>query len=302
MTEPDSSEFHLEALRDAELAGELSPADRARLDAHVRSCEACQLERMLHADASDGDEKWDDVFANVAAELALDAEPRSGVERGTWRVAAAALVAVGVATGGVAAASQSAWVRRAFETVFEAAPVADAGVPARRDERQQSPRSPEPVPPEPLEEPSEPESAEGLEASESVPPAPRNPVRRPRPPRTEQALFQDAGEARRAGRTTAAMALYRELIERFPSGNRAATARVRLGQMYLGRGSARSALSQYEAYLASRPSGSLAEEAMWGRARALRALGRRDAERGAWRDLVRAFPNSLHAAEARSRL
>ena len=43
-------DVHPDDLFDRELAGTLTEEERARLDAHVAKCEACQLERQLRAD------------------------------------------------------------------------------------------------------------------------------------------------------------------------------------------------------------------------------------------------------------
>jgi hypothetical protein len=48
--------------------------------------------------------------------------------------------------------------------------------------------------------------------------------------------------------------------------------------------------------------GSLAQEAAWGRARALGAIGRTDQERAALREYVERYPESLDVDRARRRL
>ncbi|AKU98202.1 hypothetical protein AKJ09_04866 [Labilithrix luteola] len=116
-------------------------------------------------------------------------------------------------------------------------------------------------------------------------------------------LFAKANEARRANETSRAVGLYRELQSKFASSREASTSRVALGRLLLDReGKAEQARPLFEAYLASEPSGSLAEEARVGRALACMRLGDATAERAAWRDLLEHHPTSVHADRARQRL
>ena len=62
------------------------------------------------------------------------------------------------------------------------------------------------------------------------------------------------------------------------------------------------ALRHFTRYLRKRPSGTLAKEALYGKARALRALGRRQAEIKALKSFVRRYPSSIYADRARARL
>ena len=59
-----------------------------------------------------------------------------------------------------------------------------------------------------------------------------------------------------------------------------------------------SALANFDAYLASGAQ-PLAAEALVGRARALRAMGRTAESMRAWQDVATRFPTSVYAAEAR---
>jgi len=78
---------------------------------------------------------------------------------------------------------------------------------------------------------------------------------------------------------------------------------VSLGRLLLDRrGDARGALREFDAYLRAAPRGSLAQEALLGRALAQRRLGREDAERAAWEALLQRYPGSIHAPRARGRL
>ncbi|MEM9193138.1 MAG: tetratricopeptide repeat protein [Myxococcota bacterium] len=289
MTNPDPSEFHLEGLRDAELRGECHGADLERLHAHVATCPACQLERQIARDAVDGsDARWDAVFAAVEGEL--DSAPQVRV-RPRFRARAAGVLALVIAgaSGGVAAAATLPWVQ--------------AWVDATLDDGEEEVVGPEPEPvqaiprPEVEEAPVDEEAVPEVEPpTEEVAPAPTP------PPLTERELFERANRARRNGDRGRAVRLYRQLVQRFPRSNRAATARVTLGRLLLEQGSSAAALSQFDAYLRGRSGGALAEQALVGRARALRRLGRSSAERAAWERLLRSYPNSLHAPEAQRRL
>jgi TolA-binding protein len=125
----------------------------------------------------------------------------------------------------------------------------------------------------------------------------------PQPPIDESAasLFRRANAARHGGDDPAAGELYRRLLDGHPETREAATARVIYGRMRLVGGDAREALAQFDAYLARSPDGTLAEQALVGRARSLRALDRRDEERAAWAAVLRAFPESASRSEALER-
>ncbi len=140
----------------------------------------------------------------------------------------------------------------------------------------------------------------------SASPAPRQPARaKPQPPQPSPAalLLRRARSARAAGRYEQAARLYAAILARHPGTQEALVARISLGHLELGplRRPHR-ALEHFRGYLRRRPQGSLAPEALFGLARALRALGRRKAEIETLRRLVAKYPETPQARAAAARL
>lgn len=115
-------------------------------------------------------------------------------------------------------------------------------------------------------------------------------------------MFAEASRARRQGETARAIVLYSELVQRFPGAAEADSAEIALGMLSLNRGAAAQGLGYFERYLAARPQGQLAVEALWGKTRALTALGRQDEARRDLLVLVNRYPRSTYAAAARAQL
>jgi TolA-binding protein len=113
-------------------------------------------------------------------------------------------------------------------------------------------------------------------------------------------LFREATAARHAADFGRARALYLRLESEFPASPEAQLAHVSLGKVLLSMGRGSEAEQQFAVYL--RAGGALAEEALVGRAQSLARLGRGEDERRVWATLIRKFPSSVYAAEARSRL
>ncbi|HEY6878188.1 MAG TPA: hypothetical protein VI299_09215 [Polyangiales bacterium] len=114
-------------------------------------------------------------------------------------------------------------------------------------------------------------------------------------------LLTKAREERARGDVEAALASYRTLLARHAESAEAQAARVPYGEMLLSRRDAFAALHVFDQYLER--GGALAEEASFGRVRALRALGQRYAEAKALSAFLQAYPNSplSPALEARRR-
>jgi TolA-binding protein len=116
-------------------------------------------------------------------------------------------------------------------------------------------------------------------------------------PATPSELFVRANEARRSGAHDAAVALYEELIARYPSSLEAEDARLLIGNLRLSERSPGAALGEFERY----DGGALTPEALWGKARALRSLQSAE-ERSVLERIVREYPESPYANGAQQRL
>lgn len=123
----------------------------------------------------------------------------------------------------------------------------------------------------------------------------------PAPERTASSLFADATDARRRGDRAAAMRLYSDLLNKHPNAAEANATRLALGRLSLDNGDSGRALVLFDQYLGS-GEGTLREEAMAGRARALQNLGRETEERAAWNTLLQSYPQTIHRERAMARL
>jgi TolA-binding protein len=115
-------------------------------------------------------------------------------------------------------------------------------------------------------------------------------------------LFAAANAARRARDWRGAVDRYFALERRFPESEEALVSLVAAGDVLSRLGEPDAALRAFDRYLARRPDGSLAPEALFGRARSLQKAGREDDEAAAWRRLLRASPGSIYEAAGRHRL
>jgi hypothetical protein len=268
-------------------AGTLSFEDRARLDAHLGRCDACRV--MLDVgkafDASLGARTGDDEIARRIADR-LVVPPR---RRRSALLFAAALVLV---SGSVAAANAPAVWRAVVEVVDWVSPVPDPVVTAPPPEAKLAPRKAV-VPIAPVERETAP-----VEPSATVALAPTT-VSAPPPSAAE--LFAQGNASRREGKEGEARRAYQRLQRLFPGSVEAVVSHVSLGRLERGKNPG-TALRHFNAYLAQSSHRTLAEEALFGKASCLAALGRTLDERAAWGELLQRFPSSVYAARARARL
>ncbi|MEM9069834.1 MAG: tetratricopeptide repeat protein [Myxococcota bacterium] len=293
----DDFGFHLEALRDRELSGTLSPSEERALDAHVASCPACQAERRLYdAAAAENDLDLDTLFEKVERARSAESEPRrpSPQRLPHWTRAAVLLLAF-AAAGVVFAATLGPRIFRQDPPE----PQPSAPVPPVPSSPIEVPAE-EPLEEEPVEEPVE-ETTQVNRAEAAMRSRPR-PAQREEPAEaapTARTLFVEASAARRQGERARAVAAYEDLLRLFPDSSRAPAAHYALGELQR-RAAPAEALSHYNAYLRSGQR-ALREEALLGRARTLRRMGRPGDARRAFETLLREYPNTPHRTEAERR-
>jgi hypothetical protein len=307
-------DLHPEEMLDAARRGTLGAAAALDLRAHLARCAACRLSLTLPDDlrAEAAVTGADDALLASMVRGALSAtlvEPRAPIERprrpraaGGGMGVAAALVVLLVGGGGAAVWSMggSTFVRRFVPEILQLSRRA----PARRVSvaTEAAPaRAPVVAPPAAVE-PLAPAPVEPLAPPAPPPHLPRLHVPLPPPRASADELFADANRARRAGDVALALRRYAELRRAFAGSREEITSRVVVGDLLLAEGPTRDALASFDSYLATSPNGTLAEEALVGRASALMRLGRRDEEREAWTRLLREHPDSVQGARARGRL
>ena len=313
-------DLHPEELFDKEILGELTEEERQRLEAHVAICKACRLERLARDDFRVDLEEAALMTAEEASPKPKGQEAERALappsRRGTFRVRFALLAAAALLL--VSAVAGAGWVgiqtiigkREPDRTPEETSVVATVSAPPVGD------APPTHVVPAPCEEPAEdaapPQEDPVAEAESEAPPAPalspsvvartEPPAATPDPPvqNTARSLFERANAARASGAYGDAVRLYSELQSTFPASAEARTSQAILGRLLLDRGDADGALRYFDAYL--RGGGALGQEALVGKATALRRLGRTSEEAAAWQQLLQSYPGSAHAENARARL
>jgi TolA-binding protein len=294
-------DLHPEDLLERANRGTANAAELTRLTQHLTECHVCRVERALMVQAAlDAAPLRDEKL--LVARLKRGLVARLAAPTGRRSKRKGAFVAVALAAGtvaSVAAAATFVIVRgAAAPQAIVATQPSERPVPA--DPRQRA---------EPLktEEPrrttaEEPKAAEpsGKQGGPDV----ARPVERATvEPASAAELFSRANQARRDGKATEAVRLYRALQERFSGSSEELVSRVTLGRLLLDRlGDSRGALVQFNSYLASPGSGVLREEAMVGRALSLGRMGRTAEERAAWQALLDTFPKSTQRKRAQGRL
>ncbi|WP_434046179.1 MULTISPECIES: tetratricopeptide repeat protein [Sorangium] len=235
---------------------------------------------------------------------------KAGWRRSAWLYAAAAALLCGAAAAATALVERPApgpGARRVEPSLRAAVSRARPPAPSAAALSAAAPPAPDDAPapgggalPElAAPAPRPPEAARGPGAG-----AAREPVAAASSPAasTAEQLFREANDARRAGSTQRAIELYRALQKRFAGSPEATLSLVSLGGLLLNGGSAAAALAQFDRYLGAAGARPLAVEALYGRGRALRALGRSGDEAQTWRRLLREHPGSPYAEHARRRL
>lgn len=297
------AELHPEHLLEKEALGELLPADRERLDAHLAQCATCRFERQVRADFADdfaGEGDRISGLVRLAEQAALKApenakpevqKPEVARHRrrpvGLWLFAAAALLVV------VSAAASEAG-RRVWVPIFihDTAPAS----PSVTDEVR---RTTSPTPAPLLSNLSEHDPVDPV-ATAPAPVLDTPPAAVIAAP-TPSALLDSESDARRRGDFPRVIELHTQLVTKHPQSREAQVSRVTVARMLLDRGDPAGALEGFDAYLRA-GSGELREDAMAGRATALERLGRMKEARGAWASLVELYPASAYASHARARM
>jgi TolA-binding protein len=290
-----------------ERRGELSGPDCLALRAHLVQCESCRFARDVFVDL-DQVSGVDLHDGSRIAKMATTARrwgdqrsrPRVRLWPRTWAarvpVRTLSFAAIVLLIGGTASAT-AWWFRQPH-------PAPAAKVASRESIDQPvagARRRPHAVPATaaPAAEP-----AAQMPGRPIAMVAPRAPAR-PAPPDaavSSSALLRQAREARRSGDVERAIGLYRRLQRTFPRSPEATLSAVSLGGLLLDRHLPRAALTQFDGYLVASKGGVLIPEALYGRGRALGALGDRQEERRSWERLLADFPDSAYAPVARRRL
>jgi tetratricopeptide (TPR) repeat protein len=113
-------------------------------------------------------------------------------------------------------------------------------------------------------------------------------------------MLEYARSLRASGDFRRAADVYRRIHAAAPQSPSGRAALVSLGELLLSLNDAHGALRAFDSYLVS--GGSLAQEALFGRARALRTLNRPAEERAAIERFLAAYPNAPQSRVLRSRL
>jgi tetratricopeptide (TPR) repeat protein len=113
-------------------------------------------------------------------------------------------------------------------------------------------------------------------------------------------LLDEARGALKQGDSRAALGAYRRLMSFYPNSPEASTVLVTVGKLELKQNSPARALNAFDVYL--RRGGPLQPEALAGKIRALRALGRAAGERAAIESYLKHYPTGFEAVALKKRL
>jgi len=291
--------------------GVLSLVEQRALDAHLGVCAACRATvalRNLYEQIPDSPSNDDRaVVARLAGRVTLGGRHRRQKARPVAFAAAAALMA--------AAGAATAWVvlqRAPAATKTNEAARPGVSIPSPRPATTTAPALEPPatiVPPDIRGPAANKRAVQSRHAriatAEAGEPLDGNRAVLGDPSESAQSagqLFAAANSARGAGDLRTAARRYELLEQRYPAAPEAAVSLVSAGDLLMRLGETSTALEHFERYLATNGHDPLALEALFGRARALHALGRQREELQTWRELLRSFPGSLYEATARHRV
>lgn len=322
------ADLHPEALLERETNGTLDQRDRALLEKHRESCEACRFERRVRDDfaqeladaeplpdlrVSDLDGLSDllgsaEDPAPVAHRRRLRTRIRVSV---AWLGPAAIVFGSGAGMGaGLLGRVLSGLERQApapTPHAMASAPDGPRAEPAATTTLTGAdpPAAWAKMAPAPAKEqepaPTARTSPTNSSKFKSSPEPLSVPSNAEASPSTAASLFEAESNARRRGDYVEALSLHRDLEARFSQSVEAQVSRAVMGRGLLDRGRAEDALSCFDHYLAF-GSGDLGEEVMEGRATALERLERTEEARAAWRRLLETYPATPYASRAMARL
>jgi TolA-binding protein len=300
-----------------ERRGELSGNDCLALRAHLAECDSCRMARQVFVDLDDvsGVDLRDGLRIekmSLAARRWGERASRPRVRSRAWAarrpLRTLAFAAVVLLIGGTASATMW-WFRHPqpvaprLEKIektgnVERAPRAKVGRAAKLEAVEPT-RAPVAGPPTAAEPPpivrDRPQPSRRLALRSSARAGGESII-------SPSALLRQASQARRAGDAERAVTLYRKLQQDFPRSSEATLSAVSLGGLLLDRRLPRAALTQFDRYLVASSGGVLIPEALYGRGRALAALGDRQEERRTWDRLLTDFPESAYGPFAKRRL
>jgi hypothetical protein len=304
-------DLHPENLLDREIRGELDPAERERLEAHLAQCATCRFERQLRAGFAlelSRDSVPPEIAGLVDTLAKRSAEPPVPVVASsrTRRVKLVLLAAAATLTLVAGAFASTEAGRRAIAPLFgregNTTPYGEATPGTVTAVTHAPPLRASIVPtPGPSSGGVEPSALPEVPEPPRVVPVAAMPAPTAAPPEGPAPLFGAEAEARRRGDTARMLSLHAELVARYPQSHEAQVSRMMVARLLLDRGDAAGALSGFDAYLRA-GSGELREDALAGRATALERLGRTDDARRAWMALLDQYPNTAYGAHARSRV
>jgi TolA-binding protein len=285
----------------------LTQTEQVRLEQHLSVCASCRREQQLGADFDEvggfqrGDHRLIGRLGDRAVErLGMRLPPRRSVR--SWSIAAAlacTLFAAGAGAGVLwrvrtlppLVPSDSSSTSGIDVTPKQPTAVSTKGPPAQSIDDSVPATTPVPFPFHPKAQRRAPVSPSASTAAAVE-----------TPNETASVLFGNANRERRQAHAAVATGLYDELERRFPRSEEARVSHVSLGRLLLERSAWSEAKTQFDEYLTLSPDGILAPEALFGRAQALRALGRRDEERATWTELLTRFADSVYASRGRHRV